>query len=69
MNLNDAVQKIKKAGTAKVRIIPMSGSNINTGDYQIEVLEESSWHPILSGIKKQMAEDLVAQATNRVICG
>ena len=69
INLNEAIQKIKTVGPANVRVIPMPGQNIMTGNYQIEVQDGGNWSSIVVGIKKSMAEDLVNQATNRVILG
>jgi hypothetical protein len=69
INLNEAIQKIKTVGPANVRVIPMPGQNIMTGNYQIEVQDGGNWSSIVVGIKKSMAEDIVSQATNRVILG
>ena len=35
----------------------------------IEVQDGGNWSSIVVGIKKSMAEDIVSQATNRVILG
>ena len=69
INLNEAIQKIKTVGPANVRVIPMPGQNIMTGNYQIEVQDGGNWSSFVVGIKKSMAEDFVSQATNRVILG
>jgi len=71
INVNEAVQKIKAKGAKNVRIVPMTGQSISDGDYQIELMEAGSnnWQPLVSGIKKKMAEDLVSQAINKVILG
>jgi hypothetical protein len=69
INLNEAIQKIKTVGPSNVRVIPMPGQNMMTGNYQIEVQDNGSWSSIVVGIKKAMAEDIVSQATNRVILG
>ena len=70
INVNEAVQKIKAKGSKNVRIVPMTGQSISDGDYQIELMEAgSTWQPLVSGIKKKMAEDLVNQAINKVILG
>ncbi len=68
-NLNETIQRIKAAGATNARAVPMPGQNVAEGDYQIEVKEGSSWNVVVSGIKKSMAEDLIAQAVNRVILG
>lgn len=68
LNLNEATQQIKRAGAANVRVLPMPGQNVNTGDYQIEI-NDSGWRPVVSGLKKDIAESIVEKALNRVICG
>ena len=39
VNINEAIMKIRAAGPANVRSIPMEGQNVHTGQYQIEVKE------------------------------
>jgi|3_EtaG_2_1085321.scaffolds.fasta_scaffold00047_26 uncharacterized sporulation protein YeaH/YhbH (DUF444 family) len=69
VNVNEAIQKIKAAGTAAVRAIPMPGQNVNSGNYQIEINQAGVWTAVASGISKKIAEDIISQATNRVILG
>lgn len=69
VNVNEAIQKIKAAGTANVRSVPMPGQNVNSGDYQIEISQNGEWTPVATGISKKIAEDIISQATNRVILG
>jgi len=68
-NVNAISQSIKEAGSKNVRILPMAGQAITEGDYQIEVNQSGNWVPIVSGIKKVIAEQIVSQALNKVICG
>jgi hypothetical protein len=68
LNINEAVQKIKQVGGSNARIVPMTGENI-TGKCQIEIREGNDWHAIVTGLTQRMAEDLVLQATNRVLLG
>lgn len=68
INLNEAITKIRKAGINNVRYVPIAGSNIN-GDYQIEIFENNTWNIIISNIPRTTAEDLVTQATNKVLLG
>lgn len=69
INLNETTTAIKKAGAANVRVVPMKGQTID-GDHQIEVQPNpGTWQPILTGIKKSMAESIVRDATNRVLLG
>lgn len=68
-NLNETIQQIKQAGNKAVRIVPMPGQPFN-GSYQIEVSTgPQNWSPILTGLTKQMAEDIVQQANNKVLLG
>lgn len=69
ININEAVQHIKRAGQNKVRAVPMPGQNAQDGMYQIEVLEGGGWVPIAEGMAQSTATDIIKQAANRVICG
>lgn len=69
MNINEATMAIKRVGAAKVRVTPMPGQNVMDGDYQIEISDGGSWSSIVTGVKKSIAEQIVSQALNRVICG
>ena len=69
INLNEAIQHIKKAGEANVRSTPMSGQNVHSGLYAIEICEGGSWRAVAEGMTKMTAENIIQQATNRVICG
>lgn len=68
-NINEAIQKIKKVGGTNARIVPMAGQNVLEGKVQIEVRDGGNWQAVVSGITQKMAEDIIAQATNRVILG
>lgn len=68
ININEATLKIKKAGAGKVRCVPMPGQNVNTGHYQIEIQEGTEWTIIAEGMTRFMANDLIEQALNRIIC-
>lgn len=68
ININEAIQRIRQAGSKNVRCVPMAGQPVMDGDYQIEILNDT-WSPIVTGVKKKIAEDLIAQATNKVILG
>lgn len=67
MNITEAKNTIKSAGSNNVRVVPMPGQPFD-GDHQIEV-KTDSWHVVLSGLSKSMAEGLVREATNKVILG
>jgi hypothetical protein len=64
LNMNEAVQKIKSVGSTNARIISSPD-----GKAQIEVREGGAWNPLVSGITRKIAEDIMSQATNRVILG
>jgi hypothetical protein len=68
MNINEAVQKIKKVGVANVRVLPMEGQSF-TGLHKIEIRDQGAWAIVLEGLEKCMAESLVRQAVNKVILG
>lgn len=69
LNLTEAIQKIKTVGAKNVRVVPMANQPAITGMHVIEVKDGGSWVGIVSGLSKTAAEDIVRQATNRVICG
>ncbi len=68
-NLNEAIQKIRQLGASNARVVPMPGQSVLDGNHQIEINESGTWHVIVTGIRKKMAEDVIAQACNRVILG
>lgn len=47
----------------------MPGNDALNGNYQIEIYDGGSWRPLVTGVKKAMAEDIIKQALNRVILG
>lgn len=69
IDFNSTNVAIKKAGKSNVRIIPMAGQSITEGEYQIEINNNGIWSPVLTSVKKQIAEQIVSQALNRVILG
>jgi len=66
MNMSPLVDKIKNS--ANSRVVPMPGESID-GKYQIEVYTNNKWETIISGLGKSIAEDIVRQASNKVILG
>lgn len=68
LNLTEAIQKIKTLGAKNVRVVPMPNQPAITGMHMIEVRDGGLWMGIVSGLSKTAAEDIVRQATNRVIC-
>lgn len=67
-NINNAIDRIKQVGLTNVRIVPMAGQTVG-GSQQIEIREGKEWNPLVSGLTRRMAEDIVNQASNRVILG
>lgn len=68
IKVNEITEAVKKAGSSNTRVVPMAGSGLD-GLHQIEVKENGSWNSVASGLSKRMAEDLIQQATNRVLLG
>lgn len=69
IDVNGAIIAIRNAGASRVRILPMIGEDAINGNYQIEVNQNGGWAQVLTGVKKNMAEQMVTQALNRTICG
>lgn len=69
INLSETMVRIKQAGASNVRAIPMSGQNAISGTYQIEIKDESGWVAIAEGLTKTLADQVIKEATNRLICG
>jgi hypothetical protein len=67
-NINEAVEAIKRVGGTNARIVPMPGQDVN-GRQQVEIREGTSWYPVVTGVSRKMAEDIIAQAVNKVILG
>lgn len=63
-DINQAIAKIKLVGSVNTRIIQEGDSKCS-----IEVRENNQWQKMVSGVTQQMAEQIVASATNRVILG
>jgi len=68
VNINEAVQRIKKAGESNVRAVPMAGG-VHSGLYSIEVHDGGGWVAITEGITLITANNIIRQATDRLICG
>lgn len=68
IDINSVSMKIKTAGVNKTRIVPVEGDGFN-GLQQIQIMEGSEWVTVATGMEKAIAEQIVQNATNRVICG
>jgi hypothetical protein len=69
VNVNEAVSKIKSVGRNNVRSVPMSGQDVHNGSYQIEIKENNTWVSIAECPNKKIADEIIIQATNKVILG
>lgn len=63
--LAEIVERIKKAGINNTRI----SQDQSTGKARIEILTNSGWVTIRKDLTQSMAEDIVRQASSRVILG
>jgi hypothetical protein len=68
-NINEAILKIKQVGRGNTRIVPMTGESTLDGKQQIEICESGNWRPVVAGVTRKMAEDIIGQASNKVILG
>lgn len=68
-NISEAVNRIKKAGSSNVRIVPMEGTIAQAGKQQIEIREGSAWIVLVDNVTNRMAEDIVNQASSRLLFG
>lgn len=69
MNMVETVNRIKKAGQTNVRSVPMAGQPVTGGLYQIEIKESAGWTVVAEGLPQTTAQDLIRQATSKVILG
>ena len=69
LNMNETIQRIKKAGAQAVRTVPMEGQSVKDGFYKIEVRDGNNWVVLVENIPHNTATDLINQATNRVLLG
>lgn len=61
--IKEAVDKIRQVGTNNTRITPVGNK------CKIEVNIGGNWAALLSNLDRNVAEDIIRQATNRVILG
>lgn len=69
ININEAIAAIKRVGMHKVRVVPVTGQSPLDGKQQIEICENGVWSAVVTGVTSNMAQDILSQASNRVICG
>jgi len=63
VNLNEAINKMTKAGPGNVKVIQ------DKEKYKIEAKVGGVWVPVIGGLEKSIAENLVLKALNRTILG
>lgn len=68
VDINGVNLAIRNAGSINTRITPMSDKSAD-GLYMIEVREGSEWRPILTDVKRNIAESIVASSVNKVLLG
>jgi hypothetical protein len=69
VNLSEALSIMTKAGPNGIRAIPMAGQNVHTGLYKVEVRRGLKWECVIESVPKSTAENLISQATSRVLLG
>lgn len=62
--VKEAVEKIRQVGVDNARI-----TQLGNGKAKIEVKTKAGWVSVLSNINSRIAEDILRQATNKVILG
>jgi hypothetical protein len=65
------IERIKKA-KGQVRIVPLDGnpnSTINIDRYAIQIMEEGVWTNVYVGTDRNLCEQAVRKASNKVILG
>lgn len=65
MQLNEVIQRIQKAGADKASAEPMSGGK----KWRIVLQTPAGRATLKDNLTQAMAEDIIRQATNRVILG
>lgn len=66
MNFNEAISHIKRVGASNARVVPS-----DSGQFQVEIRENGNWALLecTKGMTQTLANELIVQATNRVILG
>jgi hypothetical protein len=67
INLQEAIDKISRAGTSDVRIVSDSS---NPGlRCTIEYKTGGVWTPLIQGLSPALADDIIKRASNRTLLG
>lgn len=62
--VKEAVEKIRQVGLDNARI-----TQLGNGKAKIEIKTKAGWVSVLSSVNSGIAEDILRQATNKVILG
>ncbi len=62
--VKEAVEKIRQVGVDNARI-----TQLGNGKAKIEVKTKAGWVSVLNNVSSGIAEDILRQATNKVILG
>jgi hypothetical protein len=63
-SLKEVISRIQHAGTDKVRTIPSGPTKVF-----IEIFEDGKWTRVLKELDRSIAEDVIKQATSKLILG
>jgi hypothetical protein len=61
---SEAVKKVREVGASNARIVPTQGRK-----FKVEILSNGSWVTVLRDLEHPIAEDVIRQATNKVLLG
>lgn len=62
--LKEAVQRIKQIGVENIRKVPTSNGRVD-----IQAKQGNGWVTILENVQASAADDIIRQASNRVMLG
>lgn len=62
--VKEAVEKIRQVGLDNARII-----QLGNGKTKIEIKTKAGWVSVLSNVNSGIAEDILRQATNKMLLG
>jgi len=65
MSLKETIERVKSVGIDKARIVPADKS----GKFVLEIEENKQWVKVTKPMSRTMTEDVLRQATNKVILG
>jgi len=63
MSVREMIERVKSVGIDKARIVPAEGK------FVLEIEENNKWIRLTKPMSRTMTEDVLRQATNKVILG